>query len=135
MKRYLLDSNAVSDCIFRQRGVADRVREARLNGDLVGTAIPVVAELLGGIENSTSREPNLVIVNRNLNLFRLWPLTLPAARAYARIYADLRRAGRRIQVVDMMIAAIAKTLGKCIIVTTDSDLSVIPGVDVENWAD
>lgn len=37
------------------------------------------------------------------------------------------------QVIDMMIAAIARTLGKCVVVTTDSDLLAIPGLAVENW--
>ena len=134
MRRYLLDSNSLSDCIFRRRDVDVRVREARSLGDVVGTAIPIVGELLGGIEFSSTRDANLVIVNRNLNLFRLWPFTLDAARCYSRIYADLRHAGRRIQVIDMMIAAIAQSLGKCTIVTSDTDFSAIPSLDTENWA-
>jgi len=32
-----------------------------------------------------------------------------------------------------MIAAIAKTLPDCTIVTSDSDLSFVPGLSVENW--
>jgi tRNA(fMet)-specific endonuclease VapC len=38
------------------------------------------------------------------------------------------------QVVDMQIAAIARSLGNCTVVTTDSDLADIPGLTVENWA-
>jgi len=37
------------------------------------------------------------------------------------------------QVIDMMIAAIALSLGNCTVVTTDSDLSAVPGLSVENW--
>ncbi len=36
--------------------------------------------------------------------------------------------------IDIMIAAIARTLGDCTVVTTDSDLAAIPGLAVENWA-
>jgi len=32
-----------------------------------------------------------------------------------------------------MIAAIAKTLGDCSVVSTDSDLLAVPGLNVENW--
>jgi tRNA(fMet)-specific endonuclease VapC len=32
-----------------------------------------------------------------------------------------------------MIAAIAFTLGDCIVVTCDSDLSAVPGLKIENW--
>ena len=35
---------------------------------------------------------------------------------------------------DMMIAAIALTLGHCTVVTMDGDLSAVPGLTVENWA-
>ena len=37
------------------------------------------------------------------------------------------------QVIDIMLAAIALSLGNCIVVSTDSDLLAIPGLSVENW--
>jgi len=38
------------------------------------------------------------------------------------------------QVVDVMIAAIALALGRCTVVSADSDLTAVPGLTVENWA-
>ena len=38
------------------------------------------------------------------------------------------------QIVDIQLAAIALTLGDCTVVTTDSDLSAVPGLHTENWA-
>jgi tRNA(fMet)-specific endonuclease VapC len=32
-----------------------------------------------------------------------------------------------------MIAATALTLGNCTVVTMDADLTVVPGLTVENW--
>lgn len=134
MKRYLLDSNSLSDCMFQRKGVDLRAQEARARGDQLGTGMPVVAEVLAGTEASTTRDRNLRIVNRNLNLFRLWPFDLAAARTYARLFAEMKRKGDRIQSIDLMIAAIALTLGNCSIVTSDNDLSRVPGLTVENWA-
>ena len=37
------------------------------------------------------------------------------------------------QVVDIMVGAIALNLGDCTVVTTDSDLLAIPGLTVERW--
>jgi tRNA(fMet)-specific endonuclease VapC len=122
MKRYLLDTGSAADCIFRRRGVDQRVKQARKEGGKIGIAIPVLAELLAGVEFSATRERNLEIVNRNLRLFRLWPFTVEAAREYARLYAGLRRSGINIQQVDMMVAAIARTLGDCTVVSADTDL-------------
>jgi tRNA(fMet)-specific endonuclease VapC len=133
MKRYLLDTGSAADCIFRRRGVDDKVKRTRRAGGKIGIAIPVMAELLAGVEFSSTRERNLEIVNRNLHLFRLWPFTPDAAREYARLFATLRRIGKTIQQIDMMIAAIARTLGDCTVVSSDTDLAAVPGLTVENW--
>jgi tRNA(fMet)-specific endonuclease VapC len=37
------------------------------------------------------------------------------------------------QQIDIQIAAIARCLGDCTVVSTDSDLSAVPGLTVENW--
>lgn len=134
MTKYLLDSNAVADCVFQRRGVDVRTMTARRQGHLIGTALPVLAELYGGFEYSQSRDRNIRIFDRKLSLFRLWPLTLEVAREYGRVFAELRRNGRPMQVMDMLVAATALTLTNCIVVTTDSDLSAVPGLKVENWA-
>ena len=134
MSRFLLDTNAVADCVFRRRGVNDRVREAHRVGHRIGTGIPVLAELFGGMEYSATRDANMDVLNRHLGQFRLWPFTADAAREYGRLYANLRRSGRTIQTVDLMIAAIALTLGGCTVVTSDSDLLAVPRLNVVNWA-
>ena len=134
MKRYLLDTGSAADCIFRRRGVDDKVKLTRSSGGKIGIGIPVMAELLAGVEFSLTRERNLEIVNRNLRLFRIWPFTPEAAREYARLFANLRRLGRPMQSIDIMIAAIARTLGNCTVVSSDTDLAAVPGLTVENWA-
>lgn len=134
MKNFLLDSNALSDYIFQRRGVKLRADERRANGDRLGTAMPVVAEILAGTEASSTRDRNLPEVNRNLNLFRLWPFDLTAARRYALLYAEMKRKGDRVEAIDLMIAAIAMTLRNGGVVSSDSDFARVPGLAVENWA-
>ena len=134
MSRYLLDTNAVSDYIFRRRGVYEKARQVRLTGAKLGTCSPVIAELLSGIEYSSTRDSNLVIVNRTIGTFRLWPFELDEAKEYARLYAIMRKAGTTIGAVDLMVAATALTLGKCTVVSSDSDMNRVPGLSVENWA-
>jgi tRNA(fMet)-specific endonuclease VapC len=133
MKRYLLDTNSAAHCIFRRKNVHNRVKEAKTAGAKIGIGMPVLAELLAGIENSASREKNLAVVERHLRLFRLWPFTADAARVYARLFAVMRKAGRTIGAMDLQIAAIALNLGQCTVVTCDSDLLAVPGLSVENW--
>lgn len=133
MRRYLLDTNAMGDFINRRRSVEQRVRETRLRGARIGTCLPVVGELFFGVEASRSRELNRERLVRALSGIPCWPYTRDAAEEYGRIAVDLKRAGRPMQQIDIMIAAIAQTLGHCTVVTTDTDLSAVPGLSVENW--
>jgi tRNA(fMet)-specific endonuclease VapC len=40
---------------------------------------------------------------------------------------------RRMQTVDIMIAAIAFSLGNCTVVSADNDPTAVPGLTVQNW--
>ena len=68
-----------------------------------------------------------------LETWRLWPTTEAAAFEYGRIAVALRRLGHPMGQNDIMIAAIALTLGNCTVVTMDSDLFAVPNLSVENW--
>jgi len=131
-RRYLLDSNAASDYFNRRRGVDVKGREAIHRGAILGTCDPVVGELFYGVENSATRDFNLRKLRKDLKSLKIWPFTRAAAEEYGRIAAHLKRTGRQIQVIDMQLAAIALILGHCVVVTADSDLSVVPGLTVEN---
>ncbi|MGC4001622.1 MAG: type II toxin-antitoxin system VapC family toxin [Pirellulales bacterium] len=133
LKRYLLDSNAISDIVFRRHGVDDRALEHRRQGNHLGICVPVLGEFIGGLEYSASREKNLLLAKRGLDSFRIWPYDAAAAWKYGELYARLRRAGRTIQSVDLQIAAIALTLGNCTVVTTDSDFAAVQELPVVNW--
>lgn len=135
MRRYLLDSNIMGDFVDRRRGIPDKVREVRQHGGRIGTCMPVVAELFYGMEFSATRDENIRRLRRALSGIICWPLDRAAAEEYGRIAAERRRSGRTMQAVDIMVAAIAFTLGNCTVVTTDSDLVAVPGLAVENWAD
>ena len=134
MKRYILDTNALSALINHLHGVDVRVRDAKRRGARVGTCIPVIGELFYGLELSASRDENLKRARAGLRQVILWPFDLDAGKEFGRLRAELRRLGRPMQIVDMQLAAIALTLGNCTVVTTDTDLAAVPGLRTENWA-
>jgi tRNA(fMet)-specific endonuclease VapC len=133
MKRYLLDTNAAADFIDREPKVVDRVNRERLQGARIGICVPVLAELNYGVENSATRDKNMQRLITGISRLPVWPFDRKAAAEFGRIFADLRRRGKVIGIIDMMTAAIAKTLGNTTIVSTDSDFQAIPGIDVEDW--
>jgi len=131
--RFLLDTNMAGHYINRRQGVFDRARLEVTNGNPIGIGVPVLAELVAGIEHSSSRERNMRRLKTAMTSLRLWPFDSSAAFEYGRIYAELVRRGRPIGVVDTMIAAIAMTLGNCTVVSSDSDLQAVPGLNLEDW--
>lgn len=134
MKRYLLDTGVAGMYAARRDPVFTRVRDETSRGSVVGVGVPVLGELYFGAENSASRERALQALRVALASLRVWPFTNEAAEEFGRIAATLRRIGRPMQQIDIQIAAIALTLGNCTVVTTDSDLSAVPGLRTENWA-
>jgi tRNA(fMet)-specific endonuclease VapC len=131
--RFLLDTNMAGHYINRRHGVFDRARLEVANGNPIGIGVPVLAELVAGIEHSSSRERNMKRLKTAIASLRLWPFDSSAAFEYGRIYAQLARLGRPIGVVDTMIAAIAMTLGNCMVVSSDRDLRAVPGLNLQDW--
>jgi tRNA(fMet)-specific endonuclease VapC len=120
--------------LAKARGVFERAQAETAKGNRIGIAGPVLGELALRAEGGPQRERNLRILQRALDVWRLW---LPDANAYfeyGRIAFALKAAGRPIGQNDIIIAAIAFTLGDCTVVTMDSDMSLVPGLAVENWA-
>ncbi len=133
--RYLLDSNSATFYVNNQYEVHERVRFEASQGNPVGICIPVLAELLSGIEHSHSRDKNMKLLHLAMKNLRLWPFDEDAANIYGRIHADLERRGRPIGPIDVMVAAVAFSMSPCTVVTTDQDFHAIPGLRIENWRD
>jgi tRNA(fMet)-specific endonuclease VapC len=133
VNRYLLDSGIAQGFINRRGGVQERVDVARREGNRIGICTPVLGELWAGVEGSVSRERNLQRLRLALSRLIVWPYTNEADAQFGRVFADLRRIGRPMQQIDIMIAAIAFALGNCIVVTDDTDLAAVPGLVVESW--
>lgn len=134
MIRFLLDTGIAADYLNKRHGVFERARAERAKGNHIGIAIPVLAELVYGIEKSATRDANMKLLRATLPTLKLWPFDETAALEYGRLHAELLRIGRPMQVIDIMIAAVALKLGKCTVVSKDSDLAAVPGLTVENWA-
>ena len=105
-----------------------------MRGDRIGIGIPVLAELWFGVENSSTRDRNAERLRRVLPDLIVWPLTEHAAEKYGQIATAMKQGGRPIGKIDMLIAAIALSLGNTTIVSADNDLAAVPGLSVENWA-
>ncbi len=133
-RRYLLDTNIASRFISHNELIVERAAAAGKRGNRIGIAIPVLAELFAGIEASRKKDENRAKLKRALRRLVVWPFDRAAAEEYGRVFAALRRIGQPMQQIDIRIAAIALSLGNCTVVSGDSDLKAVPGLQVEDWA-
>lgn len=102
-------------------------------GDVTETEVSVVtlAELTIGVLMATDavradRVDTLATVESTWDAL---PVNAEVARAFARIAAELRSVGRRVPVLDALVAATAVVEG-IPVVTQDRDYHAIPGVRV-----
>lgn len=135
MRRFILDTGIAGLYLDRKRGVFERAAAEVAAGNRVGVAGPVVGELAFRAEGSPKREENLRRLREALGVWKVWLADLAAEFEYGRIAFELKTLGRPIGQNDITIAAIAFSPGNTTVVSMDGDLSAVPGLRVENWAE
>ena len=100
-RRLILDSGPAFDYFFNRRDTRVRVHDRRRKGLKAGICVPILGEIISGIELSASRDRSWSVVHRSLSSFVLWPYTFDAAYEYGRLHAELRRNGITIQQHDL----------------------------------
>jgi tRNA(fMet)-specific endonuclease VapC len=131
VKRYLLDTNIVSDLIRNPQGTVAR-RIAAEGESRVCTSIIVAAELRYGARKKGS--PKLTRrVEMILDALDVLPLDAPADVIYGDIRTKLERAGAPIGGNDLLLAAQALTLGVTLVTDNEREFARVSALLRENW--
>jgi tRNA(fMet)-specific endonuclease VapC len=133
MPDYLLDCNHLFAAMRKVSRVRDLIHQARRAGHRFVSCYPVLCELEAGIQQTAKPEENHRRLGQLLRHVRLWPLDAKTDRLYGTIYVELRRLGRALSQVDIMLAALARQ-HKLTVLTTDRDFEALADLRVENWA-
>ena len=129
---YLLDTNI---CIFainkRPHRILEIIKERSKKSLFISSL--TIAELEYGVENSTQRENNRIALLKFLAIFTILNFDDADAIAYGRLKSKLKKEGRIIGPIDMLLAA--QALGKDMIFVTNkvSEFKRIDGLRVEDW--
>src|ERR1700722_4039744 len=129
---YILDTNHLSKAVRTGSVVQRKITELRAGGVKIGVCVPVLCEIEAGIQQLNRPDEYRRDLERLLRQRRIWPIDRLTARSYGVIYLDLKRRGRVLSQVDMMLAALARQL-KMTLVTSDQDFAALPDVPTENW--
>lgn len=131
MRRFLLDTNAISDLMNDPLGrVATEVR--RVGSEAIVTSIVVVAELRFGAAKRGSQSLSRRI-EEALRRMTVLPFEAPGDAIYARIRADLERRGTPIGANDLLIAATALAADATLVTHNTREFARVDGLRVQDW--
>lgn len=131
MRRYLLDTNILSDLVRHPQGrIAACI--AQVGEQSVCTSMIVASELrFGAAKRNASKLTTQVEVI--LAAIDVRPFDTPADREYAKLRLHLEQAGTPIGPNDMLIAAHALAVESILVTANTSEFVRVPGLVVENW--
>lgn len=132
--RYMLDTNI---CIYDIKHKPEQVflKLQEHNPSEVCISSVTYAELVYGVEKSQSIEKNRVALALLLANIEIRDFNSFEAESYGKIRANLEKAGKPVESLDMMIAGHAKSLGYTIVTNNTKEFMYVNGVKLENWAE
>lgn len=132
MTRYMLDTDMCS-YIIKERPASVLEHFKKLDMDNICISIVTYAELIDGVERSSSKRINHAVIKdftRHLDVIK-WDIN--AAEQYAVIRTKLEAKGTPIGAMDMMIAAHAKSLNTILVTNYQKHFTKVTGLKIENW--
>ncbi len=131
MLKYMLDTNIVI-YVIKRRPIDVMETFNRHAGQMCVSSI-TLAELLHGIEKSTSPEHNLRQVEDFVSRLEMLEYGGKAAAHYGDIRADLERKGMPIGVNDLHIAGHARSEGFTLVTNNLREFERVEALRLDNW--
>ncbi len=132
MIHYMLDTDICS-YIIREKPIKVFKRFEALDMEQLCISVVTYAELIYGVEHSSSKKINRVIVNDFVNHLNIIEWDRSAAEHYGKIRASLQAAGNIIGAMDMMIAAHAVSQQMTLVTNNEKHFKRVPSLNIENW--
>jgi len=132
MIQYMLDTDICS-YIIREKPIKVFERFETLEMDQLCISVITYAELIYGVEHSSSKKINRSIVNDFANHLTIIEWDTSAAEHYGKIRAFLQADGNLIGAMDMMIAAHAVSQKMTLVTNNEKHFKRVPKLNIENW--
>jgi len=128
----LIDTDTLSLFFRKTPSVVERFEEYLDMFDTVSFSIITYYEILSGLRHrDASRQIKSFIEFAALNT--IIPLTERSVEISSGLYADLRKIGKPLDDVDLLIAGIALESDMLLVTSNERHFSRISGLSVENW--
>lgn len=131
---YMLDTNI---CIYAMKNKPEQVLQRlkkELNSGVCISSI-TLAELEYGMKHSSNPGKNEQALLRFLVPLSVLPFGTAAASEYGEIRANLQSSGTPIGLLDMLIAAHARSEDMILVTNNVREFERVPDLEVENWVE
>jgi tRNA(fMet)-specific endonuclease VapC len=132
MQLYMLDTDTCR-YIIKDRPASVRTKFQQLQMEQICISIITYAELLYGVERSSSQRINRSIVDDFVKHLTIQQWDEAAANHYAPIRNHLQSTGQPIGGMDMQIAAHALSLNATLVTNNQRHFSRVPELVTDNW--
>jgi len=132
MQRYMLDTDMCS-YIIKEHPAKVLKHFQKLDMDTICISIITYAELMYGVERSSSKRINHAVIKNFTKYLDVIQWDLEAADCYAMIRTKLEKKGTPIGAMDMMIAAHSQSIDAVLVTNNQKHFSKVKGLKIENW--
>lgn len=132
MNRYMLDTDICS-YIIKQRPENAHRHFKKHAMESICISIVTYAELMYGVERSSSRSVNRSVIERFVFHLEVMKWGIEAADEYAVIRSKLEVNGSPIGAMDMMIASHARSINAVLVTNNQKHFTKVSGLKIENW--
>ena len=129
MRKYLLDTNIIS---YYLKGFDSLKKKLSENVDLLAISIISYYEIVSGLQ-SINANKRITEFENFCELIDIINLDKASISASCKIYADLKKTGRLIDDIDILIAGIALSNNLVMVTDNTEHFKRIGGLKVENW--
>jgi len=129
VRKYLLDTNIIS---YYLKGIENLKEKITGNIDSLSISIISYYEIISGLQ-SIDANKRISEFDKFCKLTDIINLDKPSILASCKIYASLKKSGRLIDDIDILIAGIALSNNLVMVTDNTNHFERIAGLKVENW--
>jgi len=130
---YCFDTNIVIDMFRGDKLLRTRIEAVQNIGVDVSVTALTLCELFKGAYAAQRWEEAVQLVHGFMESVSIIDQTPASCECFGRDYAALKKSGKLVPEMDLMIGCIAKTNGKIMVTRNDKHFKNIPLLKIEKW--
>jgi len=133
MKKVLIDTDILSYFFKGHDEVTLNFKNYLKSYEVFNISIITYYEIISGLQakNATNQ---LIIFEEFCEINSIFPLTKASVVISAKIYAELKKAGKIVDDIDLLIAGVAIENDLVLVTNNTKHFSRIPDLQIENWS-